>query len=209
MTASALGVGRFPAALIVGAFLTLAMFAALQALISSGHSAGVDGLTLRQARFIRIKPVERVERVERKVERPPPPGKPPAPPQAPTAEATNSVSQALSIGAAEAEVELDLASAMEGGGSSDGDILPIVKVAPVYPQRALQRGLEGWVLVEFTVTSAGSVKDVKVVDADPKGVFEEAAKEAALKFRYKPKVIAGEPIEVTGVQNLVRFELER
>ncbi len=203
-----LELGRFPAALIAGAVLTLLMFAALQKLISSGQGEFVEGMTLKQARFIRIKQNERVERAERKPDRPPAPDKPPAPPQALTAETTNTVSQALSIGATDAELDLDLASAL-GGGSSDGDYLPIVRSAPVYPQRALQRGLEGWVLVEFTVTTAGTVKDVRAVDADPKGVFEEAALDAATKFRYKPRTKDGQPIEVAGVQNLIRFELER
>ena len=53
-----------------------------------------------------------------------------------------------------AEVGDDIS--LEGGlalESGDGEYLPIVKVAPVYPRRALQRGIEGFVIVEFTVTN--------------------------------------------------------
>ena len=46
-----------------------------------------------------------------------------------------------------------------------------------------------------------------VVEADPPGIFDRAAQQAALKFKYKPKVVNGEPIDVAGVRNLITFEL--
>ena len=93
-----------------------------------------------------------------------------------------------------------------GFGVSDGEYLPIVKVAPVYPSRALSRGLEGYVIVEFTVTTNGSVRDVSVVESTST-LFERAASEAALKFKYKPRVIDGQPVEVPGVRNKITFEI--
>ena len=92
--------------------------------------------------------------------------------------------------------------------ATDGEYLPIMKVAPVSPRRAASRGIEGHVLLEFTVTSVGGVRDPVIIDARPPGVFERAATEAALKFKYKPKVLNGRAIEVRGVRNLIRFELE-
>ncbi len=95
-----------------------------------------------------------------------------------------------------------------GFGISDGEYLPIVKVAPVYPARALQRGLEGYVIVEFTVTPAGTTRDAVVVESTST-LFERAAVEAALKFKYKPRVIDGEAVEVPGVQNKISFEITK
>jgi protein TonB len=95
-----------------------------------------------------------------------------------------------------------------GFGVSDGEYLPIVKVAPVYPSRALSRGLEGYVIVEFTVTRTGTVRDVLVVESTST-LFERAATTAALKFKYKPRVIDGEPVEVPGVRNKITFEIAR
>lgn len=91
--------------------------------------------------------------------------------------------------------------------SSDGEYLPIVKVAPVYPRRALSRGIEGYVIVEFTVTKQGTVRDAKVVRAEPESLFDQAAIDAALKFKYKPRVIDGEAVEVAGVQNKISFQI--
>lgn len=96
-----------------------------------------------------------------------------------------------------------------GGFASDGEYLPIVKVQPQYPSRALSRGIEGYVIVEFTVTTNGSVKDPVVVEAEPANIFDSAAIKAALKFKYKPRVIDGEPVEVPGVRNKITFAIAK
>jgi len=95
-----------------------------------------------------------------------------------------------------------------GFGVSDGEYLPIVKVAPVYPARAAQRGLEGYVIVEFTVTQTGATKDIVVVESTS-SLFDRAAVDAAAKFKYKPRVIDGNPVEVAGVRNKITFVLEK
>jgi protein TonB len=92
--------------------------------------------------------------------------------------------------------------------STDGEYLPIVKVAPIYPRRAQTRGITGYCIVQYTVTTSGAIRDPKVVDCQPSGVFEKASLQAALKFKYKPRVVDGEPIEVAGVQNKFTYELE-
>ena len=68
-------------------------------------------------------------------------------------------------------------------------------------------GIEGYVLLEFIVTKTGAVMDPVVIEAKPPGIFDRAAINAALKFKYKPKVVNGEPIDVAGVRNLITFEL--
>ena len=69
------------------------------------------------------------------------------------------------------------------------------------------RGIEGYVVLEFIVTKTGAVRDPFVVEAKPPGIFDRAAISAALKFKYKPKVVNGEPIDVAGVRNRITFEL--
>lgn len=200
---------RFPLALLASLAFTGALFVAMQGLIVTGKSTIEDQLGSFQPRFIRIKRGEDVKTVERKAERPPAPDRPPAPPSTPQAQTSKAVTQALSIGDVNVDVDLSVSSGLDGGTGTDGEYLPIVKVAPIYPPRAMQRGLEGWVLVEFTVTASGTVREVAAIDADPKGVFEDAAIDAAQKFRYKPRVVAGKAVDVSGVQNVIRFELEK
>lgn len=93
-------------------------------------------------------------------------------------------------------------------GGSDRGVAPLVRVPPEYPRRALERGIEGWVHVRFTITTAGTVKDLVVVDSEPKGVFDEAATKAVMRWRYNPPVQNGVAVERVGEQTLVRFKLE-
>jgi len=93
-----------------------------------------------------------------------------------------------------------------GGFSSDGDYLPIVKAAPKYPSRAASRGIEGYCTVEYTVTRVGETRDIVVVDC-PQKIFASASVKAAAKFKYKPKVIDGEAIEVPGVRNRFTYQM--
>ena len=104
---------------------------------------------------------------------------------------------------------VDISISSSGMSSGDGEYLPIVKVAPIYPRRAQTRGITGYCIVEYTVTRAGSIRDPKPVDCQPSGVFESASVKASLKFKYKPRVVDGEAIEVAGVQNKFTYELEQ
>jgi protein TonB len=107
-----------------------------------------------------------------------------------------------------ATVDVSIAGA-GGMSASDGEYLPIVKVAPIYPRRAQSRGIEGYCIIEYTVTKTGSIRDPQAVDCQPSGMFERASLKASLKFKYKPRVVDGEPIEVAGVQNMFTYELEK
>ncbi|MBL6695959.1 MAG: energy transducer TonB [Luminiphilus sp.] len=104
---------------------------------------------------------------------------------------------------------INLKLSSSGMSSGDGEYLPIVKVAPIYPRRAQTRGISGYCIVEYTVTKTGSIRDPQAVDCQPSGIFESASVRAAEKFKYKPRVVDGEPIEVAGVQNKFTYELEQ
>jgi protein TonB len=92
---------------------------------------------------------------------------------------------------------------------SDQDVLPLVRIAPDYPARAAARGIEGWVIVEFTITPTGSVRDPMVIEAQPKGVFDDAALKAIARWRYNPRVEGGVAVERVGVRTIIRFVLEQ
>ena len=104
---------------------------------------------------------------------------------------------------------IDVSISTSGMSSGDGEYLPIVKVAPIYPRRAQTRGISGYCIVEYTVTTSGAIRDHVAVDCQPSGVFEKASVKAATKFKYKPRVVDGEAIEVAGVQNKFTYELEQ
>ena len=94
-------------------------------------------------------------------------------------------------------------------GGSDRDVIPLVRIEPDYPARAASRGIEGFVVVQFTITPAGTIRDPKVVDAEPKGIFDAAAIKAVSKWKYNPKIEEGVAVERRGVQVKLAFKLEK
>lgn len=142
-----------------------------------------------------------------KPEKPDDPEEPPPPMPEPDFQQPDLTPSTLNMAAPRVAPSLDVKGV--GGFASDGEYLPIVKVQPQYPSRALSRGIEGYVIVEFTVTTNGSVRDPVVVESEPSSIFDNAAIKAALKFKYKPRVIDGEPVEVPGVRNKITFAIAK
>jgi len=82
-----------------------------------------------------------------------------------------------------------------------------VRVEPQYPPQAARRGLEGWVHVRFTITTAGSIKDAQVVKSSH-GVFERPALQAVAKWKYQPQTKDGKPVEAQS-ETVLRFEMPK
>lgn len=196
---------RYVIGLSLGAVVTLGLFYLMQWLIHTDETGLTEGPAGRIVDFVRVEEDESVEQRDRKPEPPPPPDEPP--PDTPDAEFDSDPgSVGVDIGSVGMDTGLDISGS--SGFQSDGDYLPIVRVEPTYPRRALQRGIEGYVLLEFTVNESGAVEDPEVVEADPPGVFDRAAIQAAKRFKYQPRVVDGKPIAVDGVQNMITFELD-
>jgi protein TonB len=107
----------------------------------------------------------------------------------------------------------------KAGGSffRDGEYIPLFKVQPIYPRRAQERGTEGFSIVSFTITESGTVEDAKAIEGycgDPEGpeeemrpctLFNSASARAALKLKYKPKIVDGKATSVEGVLHRFTF----
>ena len=200
-------ISRLVLAILFAAVITLGLFFLMQSLIQSGGSALTDAPKGSVLDFVRVKKEESIQKKDRKPKKPPKPKEPPpdmAPPQM-DAPSPESATSGMNFGAGmAADVSLDGGLALASG---DGEFLPIVRVAAVYPRRALQRGIQGFVDIEFTVSKIGSVTNPKVIQASPEGIFDQAALDATLKYKYKPRVVNGEPMDVSGVEVRVKFEL--
>lgn len=199
---------RFLIAIIVSAAITLGLFFLMQSLIQSGGSALTEPPRGSVLDFVRVKKEEAVEKKDRKPKKPPKPEEPPPQMETPQMDAPAPDGDGTGMDFASdvsTEMSLDGGVGLESG---DGEYLPIVKVAPVYPRRALQRGIEGFVIVEFTVNKQGAVTNPIVIEAEPAKIFDQAALDAAKKFKYKPRVVNGEPIAVSGVQNRITFKID-
>ena len=99
------------------------------------------------------------------------------------------------------------AEMMRSPAPPDGDMFALLKVAPTYPPRAAARGLEGYALVEFTVTPEGDVADPRIIESsDP--IFEPPTLDAVRKAKYKPRVVDGRPIAAEGIRNRFSYTME-
>ena len=201
----------------VGLVVTLALFYLMQALIQGAGSALTENTIGNLVDFVRLKEDPELTLKDRNPD-PPPVEEPPPPPKPEFIVEIDQQEIALTDPTAGLEM-----GGGPGFGFSEGDYLPIVKVEPVYPRRALTRGMSGWVILEFTVTELGTVIDPVVLSNcgwiqrtgnvggdcvdSPSTVFDSAARKAALKFKYKPKVIDGEAVATAGVKNQITFNL--
>jgi protein TonB len=91
-------------------------------------------------------------------------------------------------------------------GPPDRDFMVISRIPPQYPYRAQRRGIEGWVKVSLLITEQGTVQDVVVVEAEPEGVFDNAAVQAVSKWKFKPRIERGKAVAVRAEQ-VVTFKL--
>lgn len=81
-----------------------------------------------------------------------------------------------------------------GGLVTDGSAVPLVYVQPDYPRRAAERGIEGYCVVSFIITTTGTTRDV-VAEECSNSVFASASVRAASRLKYQPKTFNGRPIE--------------
>ncbi|MEF1170920.1 TonB family protein [Vibrio sinaloensis] len=87
--------------------------------------------------------------------------------------------------------------------------LPLYRVEPRYPSKALKRRVEGYVIMQFTIDAAGRPKDIQVIEANPKRVFEKEAVNALKKWKYQPKIEEGVSVEQFGQTAKVEFKLAK
>lgn len=93
--------------------------------------------------------------------------------------------------------------------SMSAEALPLVQVSPRYPIEASQNGKEGYVVVGFDITAEGTVSNVRVLEANPKRVFDKAALSAVQNWKYKPKFDAGKAVPQLNQQVQLDFKLEQ
>ena len=199
---------RYTIAGVLALCMTFLLLWGMQKLIAGGNEVMTDPAKGSVLDFIRLKKDEVVVKKERKPQKPPKPKEPPPPIQAPPMQQSNpNANTTKSSFFADIQADTSLLTGLSLD-SNDGDYLPIVKVAAIYPRRAQSRGIEGFVIVEFVVTKTGAVSNAKVIKAQPEGIFDQAALDAVAKFKYKPRVVEGIAMEVGGVQNKISFEID-
>lgn len=194
--------------------VALCLFWLMYAVIHVGGHTVTSTETLPTIDFVRLKRDTEVQTLERRKPPPPPPQQPPPPArmkvstqaveqqEAPTPFAIPNISLSANVSGGPFIGELGSGGAPAAGGFFDGDIIPLQRIAPQYPREAARNRITGWVQLEVLVNADGSVRSARVVDAKPKGLFEAPAVQAVLKWRFKPKVVDGQPVAQRGLQRI-------
>lgn len=199
-------IGRYVFAIVTGTLVTLGLLFIMHLLIEFGEEAISKQSVRHTLDFVRVKRNENLNTEDITPEKPPRP--PEVPPEMPPQDLDNTDPNAPTINIPPPTVASNVDIGGPGGMNiAEGDYLPIVRVAPVYPARALSRGIEGYVDMSFTVTTTGTVRDPIVVFSTS-SLFDRAATRAVLKFKYKPRVVDGQPVEVPGVKTRITFKIE-
>jgi protein TonB len=204
---------RFAKPALYAALITFAMFWTLHLLIAGGRYLAEKGESLATVDFVRLKKETELEtRERRKPPKPEPPKQPPPPKmkvETPPPDAPPTPFQMP---------KLNLPTNITGGpflGSYVGgdlsgysELIPLVRISPQYPRNAARDRIEGFVVFEVTINADGTVRSARPIKAQPRGVFEAAAMQSIMKWKFKPKVVDGKGVESKGIQQ-IDFKMEQ
>lgn len=178
-------------------------------------AGNMDGKERMDLSFLRtIRPSELNQRERQKPKTPPKVQKQPDIPKPKMAKVNKPQSENLNMQAVPLALGLDLGGGpfvggVGGGtGAADSDMIPIVKVAPQYPRQAAMKGIEGFVEMLGDIQPDGSVTNVRVVNSNPRRIFDRTAVRAFSKYKYKPPIKDGKPYAVKGHGVRLNFNLD-
>lgn len=195
--------------------IALIQFWAMHYMINN-HQQGLNKTSsLRITEFIRIKRDAIIQSKDRVVPKKPKPKKRPMQPKLKLYSTQIKPTEMPNIDIPNLDIPIQtsrfgsLVSGLQiGKGEISTAIIPLVRIKPIYPVRAANRRIEGWVKIEFTITKEGTVKDAIVVASQPESIFNRAALKAIKRWKFKPHIIAGDAYEQRAVQTL-KFNLSR
>lgn len=203
---------RWAAAAGAAAVVTCALFVLMDLLVRASTGVGNDPEAAGEIRLGPVRLTEKEPPPRRQIPRRlPTPEMPPQPPQMPIAETWRAAGRTPEFDFPEIGLPPggDDFGATFGlpGGTADGDVVPVLVFSPAYPREAVIEGIEGWVRVEFTIAANGTVRDARVVDAEPARIFDREAIRAILKWKFKPEVDDGVAVARRATQT-IEFRLQ-
>jgi len=183
-------IARYGGAVGISIVVTFGLFFIMQFLVATGEMAlGDAGKSLSiditmEDEEMDVQRKTRSKPKKQEVRKPPPPARTQiasiTPNSGPTVEFDPSLGAGMDIGI--------------GTAALDRGAYPKFRVSQQYPRRAQERGIEGWVVVRFTITKTGGVRDAIVVESSS-SLFERSALKAVSQYKYEPLVVNGEPQE--------------
>ena len=197
---------RMMSVVLLSAGVTIGLFLVMKVLVTGQEYEIEEELAAIGIDFVRVERDEESQTKDRALKRPSKvePEEPPPPPKLtqPNRPNIDKASMSADLGA------FDLAG-LNLNAPVDGDTLAIVRVLPRYPSRALSRGIEGWVLMEFAIDELGLAVNPVVIESEPPGIFDRSALSAVKRWKYRPMIEDGRPRMRPGVRQLISFEIAK
>ncbi|MGI9549340.1 MAG: energy transducer TonB [Bdellovibrionales bacterium] len=91
----------------------------------------------------------------------------------------------------------------------NSEVTPIVRIEPNYPRKAAIMGAEGFVILQFDITSLGTVTNISILQASPPEIFNRSAIIALQKWKYKPRILNNKPVLQKALKVRLDFKLEK
>ena len=195
---------RMPAILLVALLVNAILFGIIQYMAGNPRLRLTKATEFDIANFIRVHEQSREVRSRRDPKAPEKPKQEQQRELRQLAQASSGSMAGLAVNIPDLDIDLGL----DVGSNIHiaRELIPLVRVNPDYPHRAAMNGVEGYVIMRFTVTETGSVADPEVLRADPPGYFETAARRAILRWKYQPQIQDGKAARVVTMTKLI-FEL--
>jgi len=200
-------------ALPLAGALGLALFSFMAWMVDNGHQRSPDESETLSFNMVMVEQEQEVQRRQRAV-----PEKPEMPEPPPEAQTSQSQAEVTPLNSMSSLPSLDLNTSIDGLAinaptfsdfGSNQQAMPLYRVEPRYPAKALKRGAEGFVIMSFTIDETGRPVDIKVTDANPRRMFEREAMRALKNWKYQPKVVDGKAIAQVGQTVTIEFKLEK
>ncbi|MBA5763576.1 energy transducer TonB [Vibrio sp. 404] len=204
---------RILLSLPIAAAIALALFSFMAWMVDGGHRRAVEPSAAVSFNMVMMENEQDVQRRQRSVPQQPKP--PEVPEQMPLSQAK---AKASAVSPLSMQPSLGLDTAIDGlaiSAPSFGDFgvnqqaMPLYRVEPRYPAKALRRGAEGFVVLRFTIDPTGRPMNIEVVDANPRRMFEKEAIRALRKWKYQPKVENGDALAQLGQTVRLEFKLAK
>ncbi|UOE82115.1 energy transducer TonB [Vibrio splendidus] len=200
-------------ALPLAGALGLALFSFMAWMVDNGHQRSPDNSETLRFNMVMVEQEQEVQRRQRAV-----PEKPEMPEPPPEAKTSQSQAEVTPLNSMSSLPSLDLNTSVDGLAinaptfsdfGSNQQAMPLYRVEPRYPAKALKRGAEGHVIMSFTIDETGRPIDIQVTDANPRRMFEREAMRALKKWKYQPKVVDGKAIAQVGQTVKLEFKLAK
>ncbi|KLV08032.1 energy transducer TonB [Photobacterium ganghwense] len=204
---------RLLIALPVAFSVALGLFTFMAWMVDNGHPRAQEEKQVLAFDMVMVEQERDVSRRQRAVPEPPETPEPPPQVMPKTSQSvtTNTVTPtmpSLSLDTAISGLAINVPTFSDFGTSVNQQAMPLYKQDPVYPPKAQQRGIEGYVVFSFTVDAQGRPTDIQITDANPKRIFDREAMRALKKWKYQPKVVDGRAVPYVQTAKIV-FKMEK